>query len=60
MKEKTSLTVSLNLLAKIERLAGPKLSRSAFIQWALRNYIAERKRPTMHARDLQDGANRNR
>ena len=53
MKEKTSITLSSDVLAKIDRLAGSKLSRSAFIEWVLRNYLAERARRAAHARDLE-------
>jgi metal-responsive CopG/Arc/MetJ family transcriptional regulator len=31
MKEKTSITISSDLLAEIDHVAGAKLSRSAFI-----------------------------
>jgi metal-responsive CopG/Arc/MetJ family transcriptional regulator len=53
MKEKTSITLSADLLAKIDHLAGSKLSRSAFIERVLRNYLRERARRKAHARDLQ-------
>jgi metal-responsive CopG/Arc/MetJ family transcriptional regulator len=53
MKEKTSITLSSDLLTKVDRLAGSKLSRSAFIEHVLRNYFRERSRRKMHARDLE-------
>ena len=53
MKEKTSITLSSDLLTKVDRLAGSKLSRSAFIERVLRNYFRERSRRKMHARDLE-------
>jgi metal-responsive CopG/Arc/MetJ family transcriptional regulator len=53
MKEKTSITLSSDVLAKVDRLAGSKLSRSAFIERVLRNYFRERSRRKMHARDLE-------
>jgi metal-responsive CopG/Arc/MetJ family transcriptional regulator len=53
MKEKTSITLSSDLLAKIDHLAGSKLSRSAFIESVLRNYFRERARRKIHARDLE-------
>ena len=53
MKEKTSITLSSDLLAKIDHLAGSKLSRSAFIERVLRNYLRERARRNAHARDLE-------
>ena len=53
MKEKTSITLSSDVLTKVDRLAGSKLSRSAFIERVLRNYFRERSRRKMHARDLE-------
>ncbi len=52
MKEKTSITLSSELLAKIDHLAGAKVSRSALIEHVLRNYFRERTRRKTHARDL--------
>jgi metal-responsive CopG/Arc/MetJ family transcriptional regulator len=52
MKEKTSLTLSKDVLAKIDRLAGTKHSRSAFIEHILREHLRERARAAVHARDL--------
>ncbi len=52
MKEKTSITLSRDLLAKVDRLAGSKGSRSAFIERILRRYLRDRARATAHARDL--------
>jgi metal-responsive CopG/Arc/MetJ family transcriptional regulator len=53
MKEKTSITLSSDVLAKVDRLAGSKLSRSAFIESVLRTYFRERARRKIHARDLE-------
>ncbi len=53
MKEKTSITLSSDLLTKVDRLAGSKLSRSAFIEQVLRNYFRDRSRRKMHAHDLE-------
>ena len=53
MKEKTSITLSSDLLAEIDRRAGSKGSRSAFIEEVLRNYFKERVRRAVHARDLE-------
>ena len=53
MKEKTSITLSSDLLTKVDRLVGSKLSRSAFIEHVLRNYFRERSRRKMLARDLE-------
>ncbi|HKW65077.1 MAG TPA: ribbon-helix-helix protein, CopG family [Candidatus Acidoferrum sp.] len=52
MKEKTSITLSKDLLARVDRLAGSKQSRSAFIERVLRKYFRERRRARIHARDL--------
>jgi metal-responsive CopG/Arc/MetJ family transcriptional regulator len=53
MKEKTSITLSPDVLAKVDHLAGSKLSRSAFIESVLRIYFRERARKKTHARDLE-------
>ncbi len=53
MKEKTSITLSSDLLAQVDRLAGSKVSRSAFIERVLRIYLRERTRKRIHARDLE-------
>jgi metal-responsive CopG/Arc/MetJ family transcriptional regulator len=52
MKEKTSITLSTDVLAGIDRLAGSKQSRSAFIERVLRRYLRERVRAEVQARDL--------
>jgi metal-responsive CopG/Arc/MetJ family transcriptional regulator len=52
MKEKTSITLSSDILADVDRLAGRKLSRSAFIESVLRHYIREKRRAQVHAQDL--------
>ena len=53
MKEKTSITLSKDLLARVDRLAGSKQSRSAFIERVLRKYVQDRRRASIHARDLE-------
>jgi metal-responsive CopG/Arc/MetJ family transcriptional regulator len=53
MKEKTSITLSPDVLAKVDHLAGSKLSRSAFIEGVLRTYFRERARRKIHTRDLE-------
>jgi len=53
MKEKTSITLSHDVLIKIDRLAGSKHSRSSFIEGVLRKYLAERRRAARRARDLK-------
>ena len=52
MKEKTSITLSHDVLSKIDRVAGAKRSRSAFIEHVLRTYLIESARTTAQARDL--------
>ena len=53
MKEKTSITLSRDVLAGIDRLAGSKHSRSAFIERVLRRYLRQRVRAAVEARDLE-------
>jgi metal-responsive CopG/Arc/MetJ family transcriptional regulator len=53
MKEKTSITLSRDLLAGIDKITGPWGSRSAFIERVLRRYLRERARAQAHARDLE-------
>ncbi len=52
MREKISVTLSKDLLAQIDRLAGSKNSRSAFIERILRKYICDRPPDALHACDL--------
>ena len=42
MKAKTSLTLSEDLVKTLDRLAGPKVSRSAFIETILRDFVDRR------------------
>jgi metal-responsive CopG/Arc/MetJ family transcriptional regulator len=53
MKEKTSITLSRDVLAQVDRLAGKRYSRSALIEGVLRRYFLDRRRAALHARDLQ-------
>jgi len=53
MKVKTSITLSSEVLAEIDRLAGSKSSRSALIERVLDRYLLERVRAGINARDLQ-------
>jgi metal-responsive CopG/Arc/MetJ family transcriptional regulator len=53
MKEKTSITLSRDVLSGIDRLAGSKHSRSAFIERVLSQYLRERKKAERDARDLE-------
>jgi metal-responsive CopG/Arc/MetJ family transcriptional regulator len=53
MKEKISITLSGDILTAIDRLAGSKQSRSAFIERVLREFLRERARAALQARDLE-------
>ena len=53
MKEKTSVTLSTDVLAEIDRLAGKKYSRSALIERILRGYIRSRAHAEIQARDVE-------
>lgn len=53
MKEKTSITLSRDVLAGIDRLAGSKHSRSAFIERILRRFLRERALAEAQTRDLE-------
>jgi metal-responsive CopG/Arc/MetJ family transcriptional regulator len=52
MKEKTSITLSREVLSGIDRIAGSKQSRSAFIENVLAQYLRERRRALRDARDV--------
>lgn len=52
MKQKTSITLSSDVLAEVDDLAGSKLSRSAFIESVLRGYLRNRARRRTDLRDL--------
>jgi len=53
MKAKTSITLSKEVLAGVDRLAGSRLSRSAFIERVWRRYLQELTPAQAQARDLQ-------
>jgi metal-responsive CopG/Arc/MetJ family transcriptional regulator len=53
MKRKTSITLSSDVLEKIDRLGGSKLSRSAVIEHILQLHFRQRSRRKIHARDLE-------
>lgn len=53
MKEKTSITLSRDILRDIDKLSGSKRSRSAFIESVLVRYLQERSRAQRDARDLE-------
>lgn len=52
MKVKTSLTISEDLLAVLDRLAGPDVSRSSFVEKILRDFLAQREKAQRLARDV--------
>jgi metal-responsive CopG/Arc/MetJ family transcriptional regulator len=61
MKEKTSVTLSKDVLKGVDRLAGSKYSRSAFIERVLRRYLRDRAKVALEAQDLErlnNGADR--
>ena len=53
MKEKTSITLSTEVLTGIDRAAGSKRSRSAFIETVLAEYLRDRARAQIEARDVE-------
>jgi metal-responsive CopG/Arc/MetJ family transcriptional regulator len=53
MKEKTSITLSPDVLSGIDRLAGSRYSRSEIIENVLREHLQELKRKAIHRRDLE-------
>jgi metal-responsive CopG/Arc/MetJ family transcriptional regulator len=53
MKEKTSITLSSDLLAEVDKKAGATKSRSAFIEKVLRDHSRDEARRTVYERELQ-------
>ncbi len=53
MKEKTSITLSSDLLAEVDETAGSRGSRSAFIEAVLREYFKEKVRESINRRDVE-------
>ena len=53
MKVKTSVTLSEDLLAQLDKLLDGRGSRSAVLEQALREFLANRKRRKRDARDLR-------
>ena len=53
IKEKTSVSLSRDVLADVDRLAGSAKSRSAFIENVLRQFLRARERAEVQARDLR-------
>jgi metal-responsive CopG/Arc/MetJ family transcriptional regulator len=51
MKSKTSLTLSEDLVASIDKLAGPKVSRSAYVEQILREFVDRRAQARRDARE---------
>jgi metal-responsive CopG/Arc/MetJ family transcriptional regulator len=51
MKTKTSLTLSEDLIASLDRIAGPEQSRSAFIEHILRDFVDQRAQERRNARE---------
>ena len=52
MKEKISITLSSDILAKLDKMAGPNGSRSALIEGIVRQYLRAQPRGEVHRRDL--------
>jgi len=52
MKAKASLTLSDDLLKDLDRMAGPKVSRSAFIESILREFVERRARQRRLAQEV--------
>lgn len=52
MKEKISITLSKEVLSGIDRVAGNKQSRSAFIEHVLNDYLRQQARAQRDARDV--------
>ena len=50
MKAKTSLTLSEDLVKTLDKLSGPKMSRSAFIEDILRDFVNRRTAARRDAR----------
>jgi metal-responsive CopG/Arc/MetJ family transcriptional regulator len=52
MKMKTSLTLSGDLIARIDKLAGSKVSRSSYIEQILRDFVDGRAQARKDAREI--------
>lgn len=53
MKEKTSVTLSKEVLAGVDRAAGSKQSRSAFIEAVLLRYLRDEAKAARDAREIE-------
>ncbi len=52
MKQKLSITLSDDLVATLDRLAEPDVSRSSFIERILRDFVDSRARAKRNAREV--------
>jgi metal-responsive CopG/Arc/MetJ family transcriptional regulator len=53
MKVKTSITLSEDVLRAIDQISGESINRSAFIELALKDYLAEKAKKMRDQRDLE-------
>jgi metal-responsive CopG/Arc/MetJ family transcriptional regulator len=53
MKKQISITLSKEVLTKIDQLAGSKQARAAFIERVLRQYFGEHRRAVLDAPDVE-------
>lgn len=53
MKSKTSVTLSRDLLQRLDRLIGPRGNRSAVLEKALESYLTDRERRERERHDLE-------
>ena len=53
MKAKISITISLSILVKIDRLIGERASRSAYIEKVLRDHLRKAEREAIQQRDME-------
>jgi metal-responsive CopG/Arc/MetJ family transcriptional regulator len=53
MKTRISITLSADLLSRIDRLIGPASSRSAFFEKVLRDHLRETERQAIQRRDME-------
>jgi metal-responsive CopG/Arc/MetJ family transcriptional regulator len=53
MKQKTSITLSQELLFRLDQLIGPDGNRSAVMEKALDSYLTDEERRRRDARDLE-------
>lgn len=53
VKVRTSVTLSKDLLLKVDALAGKKRKRSAVVESALQDYVAKEHRKILNTRDIE-------